>query len=76
MFSCAAYRARRSVSLTVVGDRSSVPRLSAGFEVRNRCQSRAVLNECIPWFPDVELTGMLGFYEPPRTSVALGVGSS
>jgi hypothetical protein len=28
------------------------------------------------WFPDVELSGMLVFYEPLRTSVAFGMGSS
>ena len=31
--------------------------------------SRAEVNECIRWFPDVDLSGMSGFCGHPRTSV-------
>ncbi len=36
----------------------------------------AEVNECIRRFPEVALSGLSGFCGRPRTSVALGVGSS
>jgi hypothetical protein len=41
-----------------------------------RCYLRAEVDGCIRGFPNVDLTGMSGFYGNPRTSVVLGVGST
>jgi hypothetical protein len=41
-----------------------------------RSYLRAEVNEYIRWFPDVDSSGLSGFHEHPRTSVAVGVGSS
>jgi hypothetical protein len=41
-----------------------------------RCCLRAEVNECLRWFPDVELSGTSGFHGHQRIFLDVGVGSS
>jgi hypothetical protein len=40
-----------------------------------RCCLRAEVNECLRWFPDVELSGTSGFHGHQRIFLDVGVGS-
>ena len=54
------------------------PHLSAarGLRCEVRCYLCAEVSKRIRWFPDVDLSGMSGFYGHPRMVVESGVGSS